>query len=159
MVALEAHVAAQVDPWAGTLVAACHTHREVVDHILAWVAAHQEAPPCAVAQASAHHGVAEVAPLALAVDRSHDVAQVAHAGAARNPEAVALQVAACVRMAAAHSPAEVDHSLGGVAAAAHVDQDDPMVVANEAGPSVLEAWKHPVGGCRSRNAVVVALLP
>lgn len=152
------HAAVQADPWAGTLAVACHTHMEAVDRIRASVVPQVDLP-CAVAQASAHHGVAVVAPLALAAHRSHDAVGVVRAAAAHNPMvAQALQVAACARMVAVHSPAEVDHSLGEVAAAAHVARDVPLAVANEVAPFAPAAWKHQ-GDCHSRSAVVAALLP
>lgn len=153
-----AHVAAREDPWAETLAAACHTHKEAVDHIQASVVV-QVAPSCAAAQAWVHNGVAVAAPLTLAVHHSHDAARVVHAAEAHNPLVVlALQVAACARMVVVHSLVEVDHSLGEVAAAAHVARDVPLVVANEVVPSALAAWKHQ-GDCHSHNAMVAALLP
>jgi len=149
------HAAVQADPWAGTLAVACHTHMEAVDRIRASVVPQVDLP-CAVAQALVHHGVVVVAPLAQAANHSHDATRVVHAAAAHNP-LEALQVAACARMVAVHSLAEVDHSLGEAAAAAHVARDVLLVVANEAVPSALAAWHQ--GECRSHNAVAAALLP
>lgn len=152
-----AHVAAREDPWAETLAAACHTHKEAVDHIRASVAA-LAAHPYAVVQASVHRGVAAAAPSALAAHHSRDEVRAVRAAVARSPlVASALQVAACARTVVVHSLVEVDHSLGEVAAA-HVARDVPLVVANEVVPSALAAWKHQ-GDCHSHNAMVAALLP
>jgi len=152
-----AHVEAQADPWAGTLGAACHTHKEAVDHIRASVAA-QADPTCVVAQAWVHRGVAVVAPLAPAAHHNHDAVGAVHAAAAHNPGvAWALQAVACAHTVAVHSPAEVDHSLGEVVAAAHVARHVQLVVATEAVPSALAAWHQ--GDCHSHNVVAAALLP